>query len=680
MKINTTFWNYTLQAILFIALILLVSQLLPRRTTNFKYYFEVGKPWRYELLTAEHDFPVYKTEAQLEQEKTQVLKNYIPCYKLMNETGNLQLQQLFEQEQAETLSDKQREYLQQQFASVYDKGIIAAAELQNLQSAGYKKINLVNLQHEAISQPLTAFYTPKSAYDYIMDNAPIFSGGRLKNMEINLFLVPNLQFDTLTSNQLRESLLASISLTEGVVQKGERIIGKGEIVTEDTYQVLNSLRIESDEKDEDLKQARWSRFGYILLVCLFIGMLALYLYIFRRRYCTIRNIFFICLLIALLTLMSALVLRFTSISIYIIPFAWIPVLVRIFFDSRTAFQVHLSAILLAALVVDAPYEFVVIQLAVGIVAVSGLKDLAQRSQLALVTVYIFITYLLVYTAYTLATTGDWHLIDPWQYVWFIGNALMMLLTYGLIYLCEKGFGFVSSLTLVELTNVNNQLLLQFAEVAPGTFQHSLQVSNLATEAAKKIGADSLLVRAGALYHDIGKMSNPHFFTENQTDGVNPLLQMSEEAAAQVIIAHTAEGLKLAKHHNLPKVIGQFIASHHGTSKVRYFYNNWCNNHPGEKPDETKFCYPGPKPQNKETAILMMADAVEARSRSMSVYTEEAISEMVEQMVGTQVAEGQLAETNLSFKNVEDIKAVFKERLIQMNHHRIAYPELKFGEN
>ncbi len=678
MNINKQILQYVLQSVIFMLLIVLVVYLLPRRTSNFKYYFEVGKPWRYELLTAEQDFPIYKTETRLQQEREQVLKNYSPCYIINKELGEQRLQKLLSEEKADALTDKQREYLVMQFKSLYERGIMGLAELEQLRKDGYKKVLIVSENREATALLLSSIYTPKTAYDKLLEDAPIFSGSRLRNIDIDQYLVPDMVYDTLTSNHMRESLLSSVSLTEGMVQKGERIVGQGEIVTDRTYQVLNSLRIACDEREEDKHHALWSEIGYVLLVCLFIGMLALYLYTFRKNYCTTRNVLFICILLGVLTLMSALVLRFTRISVYVIPFAWIPVLVRIFFDSRTAFQVHLSSVLLTALVVEAPYEFVVIQLAVGIVAVSGLKDLAQRSQLALTTIYIFLTYILVYTTFTIATTGDWQMLDKWQYLWFFGNGLLMLLIYGLIYVCEKAFGFVSSLTLVELTNVNNQLLLRLAEEAPGTFQHSLQVSNLATEAAKAIGADSLLVRAGALYHDIGKISSPHCFTENQTDGVNPLLQMSETDAAQKIIRHTAEGLKLAKQYKLPKVIMQFISSHHGTTKVRYFYNNWCNNHPGEEIDEDMFCYPGPKPQTKETGILMMADAVEARSRSLDVYTEESISRMVEQMVGAQVSDGQFAETPLSFKNVEDIKKVFKERLLQMNHHRIAYPELKVG--
>lgn len=669
-------WRYVIEGLLFAGLVVIVIALQPRRTSNFKYYFEVGKPWRYELLTAPEDFPIYKTESQLQQEREQVLKSFTPYYTIHSEIGYENLNKLLKEEAANDLSDKQREYLKNQFTHIYGKGVIAAGELESLRK-NYKKITILNSRHEAVVQETSNLFTPKSAYDRVMDNAPLFSGSRFRDLNINLFLTPNLTYDTLTSTQMRESMLASVSLTEGVVQTGERIIDKGEIVTERTGQVLNSLRVLYNEREEDRHQTIWSRTGYILLVCLFIGLLALYLFIFRKDYCkSIKNIVFICSLIALLSIISSLLLRFSSLSIYLIPFAWVPMLIRIFFDSRTAFQVHLATIMLAALAVNAPFEFMVVQLAVGIVAVSGMKDLADRSQLALTTIWIFLTYVAVYTAFTIATTGDLHMLDGWQYACFTANALLILLIYGLIYLCEKLFGFVSSFTLVELTNVNNSLLLRFAEVAPGTFQHSLQVSNLATEAAKKIKVNALLVRAGALYHDIGKMSAPQNFTENQTDGVNPLLQMSETEAAQVIIAHTTEGVRLAHHYNLPKVMIQFIASHHGTSKVRYFYNNWCNRHPGEEPDEALFTYPGSKPQTAETGILMMADAVEARSRSLTTYTEESISEMVEQMIGAQIADGQLSETPLSFKDVEDIKAVFKEKLIQMNHHRIAYPERK----
>lgn len=377
-----------------------------------------------------------------------------------------------------------------------------------------------------------------------------------------------------------------------------------------------------------------------------------------------------------MVVISCLLLRFTNLSLYLVPFAWVPIIVRVFYDSRTGFMAHLTTCLLVSLAAPAPYEFLTIQLIIGLIAVASLRDMSVRSQLATTAAYLFVAYTLLYTVFTIASTGSWQSINLWTYAFIFANSLLVLLAYGLIYLVEKAYGFISAITLVELTNVNSNLMIEFSQKAPGTFQHSLQVSNLATEAAKSIGANTLLIRAGALYHDIGKMPNAENFTENQTAGANPLSLMSYEEAAKLIIDHVSNGVQLARRHRLPQVIVSFIQTHHGTSKVRYFYNSWINAHPGEQVDESLFTYPGPNPFTKETTILMMADAVEARSRSLSVYTEESISDMVEQMISTQIADGQFADSPLSFKDIEKIKAVFKERIIQMNHHRIAYPEVK----
>ena len=418
---------------------------------------------------------------------------------------------------------------------------------------------------------------------------------------------------------------------------------------------------------------------YIAILVLLFG---LYLYTYRRKLLdNLRNVLFFSILMALLISVAFLVLRYAAIGlIYLIPFAWVPIITRVFYDSRTAIFVHIITVLIVSIAAPAPYIFISLQIITGIVAVISLRDMTQRAQLAQTALFVVLVYSVVYTAITMLVTGNIMNVEYRYYLYFIINAVLVICAYGLIFLFERTFGLVSSITLVELTNVNSNLMLEFAEKAPGTFQHSLQVSNLATEAAKRIGAKVLLVRTGALYHDIGKMAHPECFIENQT-GVNPLQSMNYVEAAKVIISHVEEGERIARKHHLPELIVHFIRSHHGTSVTRYFYNSAVNAAKSEgrtaaDVDRTDFAYPGPKPSTKEAAILMMADAIEARSRSLNELTEQSISEMVDQMIDAQVADGQFSETVLSFKDLEDIRAVFKQKLIEINHHRIVYPTIE----
>ena len=677
MKNRSTFLSHLWKATIVVALLLLLLQLAPRETGGFKYYYEVGKPWGYELVTAEFDFPIYKTDFQLQQ-KTEVMRDFTPYY-MLDESVFEEQRKLLRQNVNGMITETTFDTISDLMREVYEAGILNASEKEQWQKQQSLQVSLVNESRQASVIPLDVLLTPRQAYAELLSCATPTSQTNIKRVNVSLYIVPNLVYDTLLSEQRKSDLLNSISLTEGMVQKGEKIIDRGEVVTPDVFQILNSLSRAYTEKDMNYKNV-WSMTGESLLMLYMLAMMMLYLLVFRRNvYDSARNVLFFSLLIAIEACMTCAILRFTELSVYVVPFIWVPVLVRVFYDSRTALYMHLVTILLISLIVPAPYEFALIQLGVGMVAIGSLKDISQRSQLGSTAVYVAIAYALLYTAQCLAVAGDWHLIDKWMYVYFVINGLLVVVAYGLVFVVEKMFGFVSSITLVELTNVNSSLMLEFAEKAPGTFQHSLQVSTLATEAAKRIGADTLLVRTGALYHDIGKLANPQNYTENQFNEVNPLLEMSDEKAAQAVISHVSDGIRLAEKHKLPKVIINFILTHHGTSKVRYFYNNWVNAHPGETPDETLFTYPGPRPTTKETGILMMADAVEARSRSLTEFTPQSISDMVEQMIGAQMAEGQFRLSPLTLKDIEDIKQVFKEKLISMNHHRVVYPELKTEE-
>lgn len=618
--------SYVFRLGLFAVLAVVIVLLFPRYNNSFRYHYEIGKPWGYSMITAEFDFPIYKTDEQMQEEQQKLLSTFTPYFRYLPRV--------------------QREVM-----------VISLQDMEWMQEHGYSRIALLSGGVSKV-YPLSNVYTPKTAYD-----------------KYHYEIVQNLVLDTAKTLTMRENLFATLSPTQGVVQKGEKIIDRGEIVTERTYQILQSLRRAYDNESLGQRQRTLSIMGEAILVVLFLALFIVYLYVFRLTYLRNTNtVLFFCLQMFLVIALACLALQF-NLSVYLIPFAWVPILTRVFFDSRTALFLHFTTILIVSIVVPAPVEFFFIQIVVGMVAISSLGDMTRRAQLIQTAGWILLTQVIAYTAFSFAQTGAWNAINPWMYLYFFICALLIVGCYGLIYAFEKMFRFISSITLVELTDINSELLHTLAERAPGTFQHSMQVSNLATEAAKAIGANALLVRTGALYHDIGKIADPLYYTENQQGVENPLLKMDPRDAAQVVIAHVAEGEKIARRNHLPEVIINFITTHHGASLVRYFYNTYANAHPGEEVDASLFRYPGPKPSTKEGAILMMADAIEARSRSLTEFTEEAISKAVDQMIDSQIADGQFAETPLSFKDVEDIRRVFKTRLSSMNHHRISYPTL-----
>ena len=624
----------TFQVLSLAALAALAIYLAPKYSNPFKYHFEVGQPWAYGLVTAESNFAIYKTDAQLEAEQKEVLRDYTPCYTLDTAAAQGHLM------------------------------VVSLEEKERLQALGCTNVSVLD-NRVATKVAVADLYTPKEAYEKTHRNIAV-----------------NLQYDSITSDNLRQNILSSISLTHGMVQEGEKIIDTGEIVSERTYQILESLRRTIEEQNLSHRQSLTSTIGVGLYIVVLVAMFGMYLYTYRRKLLyNLRHMLFFTILVALLVATAFIVLRHVAAGyIYLIPFAWVPIIARVFYDSRTAIFIHLITILIVSIAAPAPYVFVLLQVITGVVAVISLRDMTQRAQLAQTALFVFLTYSIVYTAITMLVTGEIMNVEYHYYIYFAINAVLVICAYGLIFLFERTFGLVSNITLVELTNVNSNLMLEFAEKAPGTFQHSLQVSNLATEAAKRIGAKVLLVRTGALYHDIGKMAHPEYFIENQT-GVNPLQAMSCAEAAKVIINHVEEGERIARKHRLPEVIVHFIRSHHGTSVTRYFYNTAVNaaktaGKTATDVNKEDYSYPGPKPSTKEAAILMMADAIEARSRSLNELTEQSIAEMVDQMIDAQVADGQFSETVLSFKDLEDIRAVFKQKLIEINHHRIVYPTIE----
>ena len=479
----------------------------------------------------------------------------------------------------------------------------------------------------------------------------------------------------------RQDIIKSVITTIGAVKEGEKIVDKGDKITDKVYSKLTSLERAIENGEGDSSNRYLVKIGQVIIVSICLLTFYFYLTLFRTRFIQERrNVVFMLLMILSLCGLTSFVVRYSPDWVHAIPYAILPIVIATFFDTRTALFMHNTTVLICSFIVHEGVEFLLMQVVIGMLTICILKDMYERSQLVKTVIIIFAAYIFLYFGSTLIYTSKWVRIDAVEFVQelgpFVMNALLLLFAYPLIYIIEKTFNYVSDVTLVELANTNNPLLLQFSEVAPGSFQHSMQVANLADAAAREIGAKPMLVRTGALYHDIGKMENPVFFTENQS-GVNPHDALNdEESSARIIIDHVANGLRIAKANGLPEKIQDFIRTHHGTSQAKYFYIKACNKNPDTPVDISKFTYPGPRPFSREMAILMMCDAVEAASRSLKEYTDESITNLVSKIIDSQIADGAFKDAPLTFKNIEQIKAKLIEKLKTIYHTRVSYPELK----
>ena len=674
-----------IRCVIFIVTVSVIVYFLPR-DGKFNYQFDINKPWKYSQLIAPFDFPIYKEDAVVKQEQDSMMASFQPIYNRRNEVNKNMQEKLdvdFQTKLKDVLpSTRYMQFISQTLKEVYDNGILASDELGRLRQ---DSINSIIIADEKMGYPenTAQLRSVKMAYEFIFARADTMGIDRavLQRCALNEYLEPNLVFDQERTEAAKEEMLSNYSWANGVVVSGQKIIDRGEIVTRDTYNILESLRKESIKQNESVVQTRLILLGQILFVGTMILSFMLYLELFRKDYYRRKNCLAVLFtLIVFFSVITALMVSNEWMHVDIVPYAMLPIIIRVFLDSRTAFLAHVIMVLICSISLRYPHEFILTQLVAGLVAIYSLRELSQRSQIFKTALFVIISYVVTYFAYELITEGelsaDLTKLNIRMYIYFCINGILLLFTYPLLFALEKTFGFTSNVTLVELSNINNDLLRKLSETAPGTFQHSMQVANLAAEVAIRIGAKSQLVRTGALYHDIGKMENPAFFTENQSGNVNPHRSLSYEKSAQIVISHVTDGLKLADKHNLPKVIKDFISTHHGRGKTKYFYISWKNEHPGEEPKEELFTYPGPNPFTKEQAILMMADAVEAASRSLPEYTEESISNLVEKIIDSQVADGFFRDCPITFKDIATAKAVFKEKLKISYHTRISYPELK----
>lgn len=671
------YWrNLATKTVLVCITVAIIVWFLPRNEGRM-YRYDVGKPWMYGSVIAKFDFPIYKTDEAIKHEQDSLLKHFQPYYSLNPLIEKKQVER-FLHDYEQGINGLPKEYVgivARQMQEIYQMGIINTNEYNNIFKDSTSMIRFVNGKN-AKSLKVSSFYSTIAAYEHIFANEKLAAQRAiLSRCNLNNYIEANIVYDKEKSDAEKNDMLSSIPLASGMVMSGQKIIDRGEIVNDYTCRVLNSFDKEMKRRSSTQDEIMTTFIGQTLFVLILVMMFTSYLTLFRKDYFEKpRSITMLYTMITLFPILVSMMMKHNFFSVYIIPFAMAAIFVRVFMDSRTAFITHVTMILICAAAVKYQYEFIIVQLASGLVAIYSLRELSKRSQIFITAILVTISSCIVYLALQLMQDNQVFNIDPSMYTYFIINGIFLLLSYPMMYLIEKMFGFISNVTLFELSNTNKGLLRNLSEIAPGTFQHSITVGNLAAEIANRIHANSLLVRTGALYHDIGKMTNPVFFTENQA-GVNPHDQLSDLESAQIIISHVTEGLKLAEKFNLPGIIKDFISTHHGNGLTKFFYINYCNEHPDEKVDKEQFQYPGPNPFTREQAILMMADTVEAASRSLKEYTEESISALTNKLIDSQVAGGFFRECPITFRDIALAKSVLIERLKSIYHTRISYPHL-----
>lgn len=651
---------------------------LPRES-KFGYVYELNKPWHYPQLIASYDFVIYKTDDEVKRERDSVVRQFVPYYRVDSLVAEKQIAALRKDFYAGKFRGIPVYYLPrlvENMRQIYAHGILDVSDYEGSFKSDFHVLRLIRGQ-EATTEEVENFFTIRTAYDFLVNrDKGALSQEALRSCNLNNYLAVNVKNDTAKNRLELQSELSQVSDNIGMVQSGQLVIDRGQIVNAEHVRILNSLKKESEQR-MDPSRGYWFIFaGQVIFVILLISLLFTYLKLFRRDYFSSpHSVLLLFSFVTVFPVITYLMMAHHFYSVYLVPYALIPIFVRIFMDSRTSFMAVVTSSLLSALSLHSPFEFVLWQIVTGATVIYSLRELTERSQLLRTVLAVVVVGLVISIGYDLSQGLNGDAFDRSRIVYMIIGGILLLFAYPLMYFVEKLFGFTSSVTLVELTNTNNPILRKMSKVAQGTFNHSMQVSNLAAEVADKIGAKAQLARTGALYHDIGKVLNPAFFTENQS-GVNPHDTISEERSAQIIINHVTDGLRLAEKYHLPQVIKEFIRTHHGTGLVKYFYIQYCNKHVGETVDEDAFRYPGPNPQTREQAVVMMCDSVEAASRSLKEYTEESITQLVNRIVDSQLAEGHFKECPITFRDIADAKRTLIDSLKTIYHTRISYPEIK----
>lgn len=680
-KKDDFFWrNFSIRAAFVLLTTLLIVWFLPRNEGR-KFDYEVGEPWHYGTIIAKYDFPVYKTEEALAQERDSLLRQFQPYYDYNSIIEAEEIAKLRQDLRNNNVSLPAgfEEHIIDRLHRFYQSGIMETPTYNRIHADTTNQVRIV-FGKDAESVNINSIFSTMSAYEQLL-NDERFAQERslLQRLNLNNYIVANLIYDKARTESAKNDLLSGISPASGIVMSGQRIIGQGEIVNEYSFRVLNSMQKEIQRRSASKTQLTYNLIGNTAYVFILVLLFTMYLGLFRRDYFEkMRNIAMLYVLITIFPVLVSLMIEHTyfNFSVYILPFAFVPIFIRVFMDSRTAFLTHITMVLICASALRYQFDFIIIQTVAGLVTIYSLREMSSRAQVFRTALWVFLATCITYLTLKLMESSEEFNFESSMYYHFLINGVLLLLAYPMMFLVEKTFDFISVITLIELSDTNKGLLRKLSEEAPGTFQHSITVGNLASEIANKIGAKSTLVRTGALYHDIGKILSPAFFTENQQGGVNPHDSLTYKESAQIIIAHVNNGVKLAEENNLPVVIREFILTHHGRGLAKYFYINYQNEHPDEIVDKEPFTYPGPNPSTREQAILMMADTCEAASHSLSDYTEESISNLVNKLIDQQVADGFFAECRITFYDIAIAKQVLIERLKAIYHTRIQYPTAK----
>lgn len=662
-----------IRSLMFIISVGIILYFLPRKNER-QYLYEVNRPWSYSLLTAPFDIPIQLDSIRVQEVKDSINNVFIPVYKRNNDDSKAAIDAYSLALNAnQSVSIYEKAKLINALKEIYNNGIVDLNTYNAITSGKLSRMRFID-GNRIINKSTNNLLSARKAYttiDSLLKSESLNTS--IAATELSKFLAPNISYDSIESNRLYQDICQKAMAPIGIIQNGERIIDRGEKVTPQLYTILQTYEQMLQERKANKHQQIYPILGQLLFVIILLSALFYYLYFMRNElFANTRAMLFIMLMVVGFVVFSVAMKNTFANGLYLVPFTIIAIMMVVFFDSRTALFCLIIETMLCSCIANVAFEFIFVQFIAGVTAIYSLKELTRRSQLIQTAFLVFTAYSLSYIAVEVISSGTISGIDLRIFGIFAINSVLISFAYILIFVFEKLFGFTSIVTLVELSDINNPLLRELSEECPGTFQHSLSVSNLAYEAAHRIGANAQLVRAGALYHDIGKITNPAFFTENQ-HGVNPHDALNPLQSARIVIAHVTDGLKRAEKAKLPSVIKDFISEHHGCGKAKYFYNTYCNQHPDEEVDTASFIYPGPNPKSKETSILMMADTVEAASRSLPDHTPEAIENLVNRLIDSQIADGLHNDSLLSFKDVREIKESFISRLRTMYHARISYP-------
>jgi hypothetical protein len=677
-QLKRTYQTRLMMKVVLVALSTALIVYFMPRGDEFGYKYELNRPWNYGLLIANTKFPILKNDSLIHQEKETMMRSFQPYYIYDKSVRDTMMNRLYNYAAKEWQGENSTMYVHHiavLLDTIYQRGVLSGENYARLKDNEHHKNIRIVKNNEAVSVPLSRVFSLRSAYDYIItEDTTKYSRLVLRQYNINELIQQNLMYDQMKSETELEENLQGVSSYNGFVQAGQKIVDRGETVTDEVYDILRSYERDYERRNTIDTKIPYRSIGQSIFVLVIFITLITYLSLFRVDYFeNTRNVTLLFVLPVFFCVIASLMVSHKILNVFMLPCCLVPIVIRVFMDSRTAFMFHCGMVLIISMMLTNNYEFIILQLVAGMVAIQTLRELSQRSQIVRTAFIIFLVYVIFYTGYSLHHENDIKM-DTWMYICFTVNCVLLLFTYPLLWMLEKMFGFTSDVTLVELSNVHNPLLQRMTEVAPGTFQHSMQVANLSAEVANKIGAKAQLVRTGALYHDIGKMERPVFFTENQ-NGVSPHKHLTPLKSAEVIIAHVKNGVALADKNHIPDSIKRFITTHHGMGKAKYFYITYKNENPNGEIDEAAFTYPGPNPSTKEEAILMMCDAVEAASRSLPEYTEESINQLVDRIIDSQVAEGFFSVCSITFKDIAIAKAVLKEKLKTIYHTRISYPEM-----